>query len=92
MFYIPVQETGLLALWVTNRERHRRFVEQELLPAWGLKHTATWFWLKVTDDGDLVSPLVGSMLRGPRMPPCMIRISLHLLLGNWCLGCSMQAF
>ena len=28
----------MLALWVTNRERHRRFIEAELLPAWGLRH------------------------------------------------------
>ena len=52
------QERGLLALWVTNRERHRRFVDAELLPAWGLRHVATWYWLKVTDDGQLVSSLV----------------------------------
>ena len=48
----------MLALWVTNRERHRRFVDTELLPAWGLHHVATWYWLKVTDDGQLVSSLV----------------------------------
>lgn len=48
----------MLALWVTNRERHRRFIDAELLPAWGLRHVATWHWLKVTNDGQLVSPLV----------------------------------
>lgn len=48
----------MLALWVTNRERHRRFIDAELLPAWGLRHVASWYWLKVTDDGQLVSPLV----------------------------------
>jgi len=53
-----MQERGVLALWVTNRERHRRFVDTELLPAWGLHHVATWYWLKVTDDGQLVSSLV----------------------------------
>ena len=48
----------MLALWVTNRERHRRFIDAELLPVWGLRHVATWHWLKVTNDGQLVSPLV----------------------------------
>ena len=48
----------MLALWVTNRERHRRFIDAELLPAWGLRHVATLYWLKVTNDGQLVSPLV----------------------------------
>ena len=52
------QERGLLALWVTNRERLRVFVERELLPAWGLELVATWHWVKVTDGGELVSPMV----------------------------------
>lgn len=93
-----------MALWVTNRERHRRFIDAggwasrqpagagagaelmacgrcllrarspacpnpcppaaprcrraELLPGWGLRHLATWHWLKVTDPGQLVSRLV----------------------------------
>ncbi|GAB4823688.1 hypothetical protein N2152v2_010734 [Parachlorella kessleri] len=47
----------LVALWVTNRERHRRFIEKELLPAWGLQHIATWWWLKVTPEGQPVSRL-----------------------------------
>lgn len=46
-----------MALWVTNRERHRRFIEAELLPAWGLRQVAQWHWLKVTDDGRPVSRL-----------------------------------
>ena len=51
-------QEGLLALWVTNRERLRRFVEAELLPAWGLELAAQWVWLKVTARGALVTPLV----------------------------------
>ncbi|EFN52846.1 hypothetical protein CHLNCDRAFT_36694 [Chlorella variabilis] len=47
----------LVAMWVTNRERHRRFIEQELLPGWGLRHLATWHWLKVTDGGQPVGRL-----------------------------------
>jgi hypothetical protein len=45
-------------LWVTNRERLRAFVERELLPAWGLEHAATWHWVKITDGGELVTPMV----------------------------------
>lgn len=52
------QDGCLVAMWVTNRERHQRFVHEELLPHWGLQHVATWIWLKVTDCGELVSPLV----------------------------------
>ncbi|DBA70153.1 TPA: hypothetical protein ACH3X2_012205 [Trebouxia sp. C0005] len=51
------QEGCLVAMWVTNRERHHRFIHEELLPHWGLLHVATWFWLKVTNAGELVSPL-----------------------------------
>lgn len=50
-----------MAMWVTNRERHQRFVHEELLPHWGLQHVATWFWLKVTNSGELVSPLVHTL-------------------------------
>ncbi|GJP64766.1 hypothetical protein CLOP_g21715 [Closterium sp. NIES-67] len=41
------QHGAVVALWVTNRERLRRFVERELLPAWGARHVATWYWMKV---------------------------------------------
>ena len=56
-----LQEGCLVAMWVTNRERHQRFIHEELLPHWGLRHLATWFWLKVANSGELVSPLVGQL-------------------------------
>ena len=61
---LPVRQlchvTGaLVALWVTNRERIRRFVETSLLPAWGLELVAEWHWLKVTADGHAALPLSG---------------------------------
>ena len=62
------QDGCLVAMWVTNRERHQRFVHKELLPHWGLQHVATWFWLKVTDSGELVSPLVHTL------HPCTVMI------------------
>ena len=48
----------LVALWVTNREKLRVFIEEELLEAWGLRHVATWHWLKVAEDGQPLFPLV----------------------------------
>ncbi|CAA0819100.1 Methyltransferase-like protein 2 [Striga hermonthica] len=48
---------ALVALWVTNREKLRNFVENELFPKWGVKHAATFYWLKVRPDGLLVSEL-----------------------------------
>jgi N6-adenosine-specific RNA methylase IME4 len=50
---------ALVALWVTNRERIRRFVESSLLPAWGLELVAEWHWLKMAADGHAALPLRG---------------------------------
>ncbi|KAL8172005.1 hypothetical protein V2J09_023809 [Rumex salicifolius] len=47
-------EGALVALWVTNREKFRGFVETELFPAWGVKYAATLYWLKVKADGSLI--------------------------------------
>jgi len=71
--FIVVQDGALVALWMTNRERHWRFVEAQLLPAWGLTHSATWLWLKVTDDGRPVSQLV-------RLVPGQTLSELHQFL------------
>ena len=38
---------ALVALWVTNREKLRGFVEKELFPAWGVRYVASFYWLKV---------------------------------------------
>ena len=35
-----------------------RFVHEELLLHWGLERIATWVWVKVTNSGELVTPLV----------------------------------
>ncbi|CAI9753435.1 unnamed protein product [Fraxinus pennsylvanica] len=48
---------SLVALWVTNREKLRSFVENELFPKWGVKYAATFYWLKVKADGLLISEL-----------------------------------
>ncbi|KAL5558094.1 hypothetical protein UlMin_034305 [Ulmus minor] len=50
-------EGALIALWVTNREKLRCFVEKELFPAWGVKFVATFYWLKVKADGSLINDL-----------------------------------
>jgi len=43
-------EGALVALWVTNREKLRCFIERELFPAWGVSYAATFYWLKVTSQ------------------------------------------
>ncbi|KHG14750.1 hypothetical protein F383_18060 [Gossypium arboreum] len=48
---------ALVALWVTNREKLRTFIEKELFPAWGVRYVSTFYWLKVKGDGSLISDL-----------------------------------
>ncbi|XP_048331017.2 methyltransferase-like protein 2 [Ziziphus jujuba] len=48
---------ALVALWVTNREKLRGFVEEELFPAWGVRYMATFYWLKVKANGSMVGDL-----------------------------------
>uniref|UniRef100_A0A2N9H4F4 Methyltransferase-like protein 2 n=1 Tax=Fagus sylvatica TaxID=28930 RepID=A0A2N9H4F4_FAGSY len=48
---------ALVALWVTNREKLRGFVEKELFPAWGVRYVASSYWLKVKADGSLINDL-----------------------------------
>ncbi|XP_052190704.1 methyltransferase-like protein 2 isoform X2 [Diospyros lotus] len=43
-------EGAVLALWVTNREKLRTFIEKELFPSWGVKFMATFYWLKAVDS------------------------------------------
>uniref|UniRef100_A0A7C9APA3 Site-specific DNA-methyltransferase (Adenine-specific) n=2 Tax=Opuntia streptacantha TaxID=393608 RepID=A0A7C9APA3_OPUST len=59
---IPIRQLthargALVALWVTNREKLRNFVENELFPAWGVRHVATWYWLKAKANGSLICDL-----------------------------------
>lgn len=48
---------ALVALWVTNREKLRSFVENELFPAWGISKILTWYWLKIKTNGEMISEL-----------------------------------
>ncbi|NXO56253.1 METL4 protein, partial [Aramus guarauna] len=47
----------LVVTWVTNRQKHLRFVKHELYPHWSVKTLAEWHWVKVTKTGDFVLPL-----------------------------------
>ena len=49
---LPLKELAhsdgaVVGLWVTNREKLRTFVDNELLPTWGMVNCTTWYWLKV---------------------------------------------
>ncbi|NXR59469.1 METL4 protein, partial [Rhadina sibilatrix] len=47
----------LIVMWVTNRQKHLRFVKDELYPHWSVKTLAEWHWVKITTAGEFVLPL-----------------------------------
>ncbi|XP_010132511.1 PREDICTED: methyltransferase-like protein 4, partial [Buceros rhinoceros silvestris] len=47
----------LVATWVTNRQKHLRFVKDELYPHWSVEPLAEWHWVKITRAGEFVLPL-----------------------------------
>uniref|UniRef100_A0A8C6ZMT6 Methyltransferase 4, N6-adenosine n=1 Tax=Nothoprocta perdicaria TaxID=30464 RepID=A0A8C6ZMT6_NOTPE len=50
----------LVVTWVTNRQKHLRFVKEELYPHWSVKTLAEWHWVKITRSGEFVFPLDSS--------------------------------
>ncbi|XP_053427153.1 N(6)-adenine-specific methyltransferase METTL4 isoform X2 [Nycticebus coucang] len=36
----------LIVTWVTNRQKHLRFVKEELYPSWSVEVVAEWHWVK----------------------------------------------
>ncbi|ELR57869.1 Methyltransferase-like protein 4 [Bos mutus] len=58
---IPVPKLAapscLVVTWVTNRQKHLRFVKEELYPSWSVEVVAEWYWVKITSSGEFVFPL-----------------------------------
>lgn len=48
---------SIVAVWVTNRPKYKRFLIDKLFPAWDLELLGEWYWLKMTTAGDPVMPL-----------------------------------
>ncbi|KAL0073270.1 MT-A70-domain-containing protein [Phycomyces blakesleeanus] len=51
------EHPSLVAVWVTNRPKYRRFVIDKLFKAWGVTWVTDWYWLKLTTKGEPVMPL-----------------------------------
>ncbi|XP_073535223.1 N(6)-adenine-specific methyltransferase METTL4 isoform X2 [Phyllobates terribilis] len=47
----------LVITWVTNRQKHLRFVKEELYPHWSIREQAEWHWVKITHSGEFVFPI-----------------------------------
>ncbi|EHB18686.1 Methyltransferase-like protein 4 [Heterocephalus glaber] len=58
---IPIHQLAapncLVVTWVTNRQKHLRFVKEELFPSWSVETLAEWHWVKITKTGEFVFPL-----------------------------------
>ncbi|KAG0711008.1 Methyltransferase-like protein 4 [Chionoecetes opilio] len=53
-----LKDGGLLAVWSTNSPSQiQEFLQG--LHAWDVEHIATWYWLKVTKGGEVITPLQG---------------------------------
>ncbi|KAJ1618900.1 MT-A70-domain-containing protein [Pavlovales sp. CCMP2436] len=63
-------ETGaLVCVWCTNRKAFSDWIVETLFPGWGLRHIATWYWLKVAVEcGALATGPVDSPHRKPWEP------------------------
>ena len=48
---------GVVGLWCTNDPRLLQWARDTLLPSWGLAYVTTWYWIKVTNEGELICPL-----------------------------------
>lgn len=61
LYQIPltslVHTNSLVAVWITNKPKYRRFVVDKLFKSWHVDCIGEWTWLKVTDDGEPVFPL-----------------------------------
>ncbi|KAI8367209.1 MT-A70-domain-containing protein [Choanephora cucurbitarum] len=52
-----ISKKSLVAIWVTNKPKFRKFILDKLLPAWQLECVAEWVWLKTTTQAESVCPL-----------------------------------
>ncbi|KAL3660173.1 hypothetical protein V7S43_014705 [Phytophthora oleae] len=55
--HIADSEECILAVWVTNRPCYMTYLREQALPSWGFTFHACWYWLKLSKNGELVTPL-----------------------------------
>ncbi|KAI8337198.1 MT-A70-domain-containing protein [Chlamydoabsidia padenii] len=61
LYQIPlpslVHDGSLIAVWITNKPKYRRFVMNKLFKSWHVTCVAEWTWIKVTTGGESVLPM-----------------------------------
>ncbi|KFX98565.1 hypothetical protein V490_02242 [Pseudogymnoascus sp. VKM F-3557] len=60
-----LQENGLVGVWITNKESFRNLLlgkdgDMGLFAEWGIELVEEWVWLKITENGEPMSPVDGT--------------------------------
>lgn len=45
----------LVVVWVTNKQKHIKFIAEQFFPANNIQVKAKWFWLKVTELTEFIA-------------------------------------
>ncbi|XP_031779278.1 N(6)-adenine-specific DNA methyltransferase METTL4 isoform X2 [Nasonia vitripennis] len=45
---------GIVAVWCTNSSTHLNSILYEIFPNWGVTFMAKWYWLKITQNGEMI--------------------------------------
>ena len=40
-------DKAFVVVWVTNKQKYRKFVIEDLFPSWSCKLIGEWYWVKV---------------------------------------------
>ncbi|CAO3633454.1 unnamed protein product [Cunninghamella echinulata] len=52
-----IHDQSLVAVWVTNKPKFKKFIIDKLFKSWNITVIAEWVWIKVTNHGDTVIPI-----------------------------------
>lgn len=48
---------AFVMVWVTNKPSYKSYLLKELFPKWNCEYVTTWYWVKVANNLDLVTPM-----------------------------------
>ncbi|RZC36563.1 methyltransferase-like protein 4, partial [Asbolus verrucosus] len=51
-----LNDDSLVVVWCTNSSQHLNALRDEIFPKWGVKYVGKWYWVKITQSGEVVCP------------------------------------
>lgn len=62
MYKLPIsklvsKQGCLVLIWVTNKDKFQTFIKEKLFPHWNIEYCSTWYWLKVANSFEPVTPI-----------------------------------